>query len=212
MFATHQPIIGAWARKSPDNFARVCQFVVLTIRQSLNEVKPAFDDIEFGEDPEAARGRLFGFKARAWAEAWQYRQANLAFLEHIENDPDASPRQKDLAMLEFVCGLYGFGPVKAGFLLQLVFGRVGCLDTHNLNRFRIKPSAVKSSLFARLKTPAARKRFLTRYLDLCEEFGGCEKLWDSWCEYVANDQPKAYDNAFAVSAEHVNALAAFMEV
>jgi hypothetical protein len=212
MFATHQPIIGAWARKSPENFARVCQFVVLTIRQPLNEVKPAFDDIEFGGDPNAARGRLFGFKARAWAEAWQNRQANLAFFEHIETDPDASPRQKDLAMLEYACGLYGFGPVKAGFLLQLVYGRVGCLDTHNLNRFKIKPSAVKSSLFARRKTPKGRRAFLTRYLDLCEKFGGCEALWDSWCEYVAKDQPKAYASAFEVSAEHVNALAAFMEV
>lgn len=211
MYKTHQTTIGQWARKNPDNFGRVLQFVILTVRQPLSEVAPAFHDIEFGEVPDDARARLFGFKAQAYSEAWQARESVLAYLEHVENDPDMSERDKDIAMLEHVCALYGFGPVKAGFVLQLVFGRVGCLDTHNLKRFGVRESMVKSSLYTRRKTAKGRKAFLGRYVDLCRKHGGAEGLWNSWCEYVAREYPKEYPNAFAVSEEHVNALKPFME-
>jgi hypothetical protein len=202
MFKEHQPRIGAWARENPDNFGRLLQFVILTIRMPLHRVSADMEIVDRGDKDAASV--LFGFKARAWAEAWETREATLAFLEHVWQGPDDS-RDKELAMLEHVAGLYGFGPVKAGFVLQLAYGISGRIDTHNLSRFGYKPTAFKN--FSELKTPKARRAFLERYTSAVYRAGGTEALWDGWCAYVARQTPGPYQgSAYEVSRAHCVAL------
>lgn len=203
MFKEHQSKIGAFARQNPENFERVLQFVILTIRMPLHRVKSDFETVnEGGED---AVGVLFGFKARAWREANQNRERLFTYLEHIWTDPELSPREKHLDMLEAMADQFGFGPVKAGFVLQLVYGISGCIDTHNLKRFGIHMRAFSN--YCQKKTRKGRRAMLSKYVDAIEAQGGTETLWDGWCTFVAQNSPAPYQgSAYEVSKAHCDAL------
>lgn len=203
MFKEHQTKIGKWARASPDNFGKLLQFVVLTVRTPLHRVKADIETAEQG-GPDAM-GVLFGFKFRAYREAWEGREKALSYLEHVWADPEQNARGKELAMLEYVADLYGFGPVKAGFVLQLAYGISGCIDTHNLKRFGY--SMRTFSNYCQRKTRKARLAFLRRYCDAIARQGGTEYLWNSWCAFVANNSPGPYQgSAYEVSRAHCAAL------
>jgi hypothetical protein len=203
MFKEHQTKISQWARRSPDNFGRVMQFVILTIRMPLHRVAGDFETVEQGGDD--AMGVLFGFKYRAWREAWEQREKLFTYLEHVWSDPELTARDKHMDMLEAVADCFGFGPVKAGFVLQLVYGNSGCIDTHNLKRFGIGLRAFSN--YSGKKTRKGRRAMLSRYVDTIERQGGPEKLWDGWCEFVAQNSPGPYQgSAYVVSRTHCDAL------
>lgn len=193
MFATHQPRIAAYAGASPDAFADVAVFVLLTIQEPLKRVPEYAERVRHGDtDP------LWGIKRRgaewAWGHAaeWSARAAQWA------------RAGDDIGLLLELAECPGLGAVKAGFLAQLAFGRVGCLDTHNLARFNLKPDAF--TLRAKM-TPQLRERKARAYVAQCAELGGCEYLWDSWCAYVAAQTRFEYPGgAFEVSAFHCRAL------
>lgn len=197
MFDNHQPIISTWTRQSPDNLARVLQFVILTIKQPLASVPGQLAALI--ENSPEADAYLWGFKGQACAEAWANRETVHSYLEHVAAS-DASDHDKACAMVEYLADLRGFGPVKAGFVTQLVYGLAGCIDTHNLTRFKIHPRTFSN--FKQRKTAKARRAFIRRYVKTCDRLGGPAKLWDSWCEYVAANQPTTYHNAMHVSQLH----------
>lgn len=201
MFATHQARIETYARQSPDNLARVIQFVILTVRQPLSRIPGDMEIVDRGGDE--AMSILFGWKNAALLQVWAERERTHSYCEHIV-ESDASDRSKSAALLEHLGGLHGFGLAKAGFVVQLAYGLAGCLDTHNLTRFGLPKRAFRD--FKLLKSSAARRHAIARYLTACEDAGGCAALWDSWCEYVAAQYPTIYPSAWEVSALHCRAL------
>jgi hypothetical protein len=107
-------------------------------------------------------------------------------------------------LLEYLCDLPGFGPAKAGFVCQLVYGVAGCIDTHNLARFDIPTRRFDN--YKQIKTIKSKRKRIELYLKTCRDAGGCAKLWDGWCEYVAARQPNTYRDAQHVSELHIEAL------
>jgi len=107
-------------------------------------------------------------------------------------------------MIEHLADKVGFGLVKAGFVIQLVYGLCGCLDTHNLRKYGVKKNSFNK--FKTRKTIAGRRTFIARYVTLCYQLGGPSVLWDKWCEYVAERQPTRYDDAEHVSRLHCECL------
>ena len=201
MYTEHQPIISRYARRNPDNLARVLQFVILTIRNPLASVPSQLASI-IAKEP-GADTILWGFKGNAFAAAWDRRAEIYSYLEFIVAGDD-DDETKACAMVEYLSDLWGFGPVKAGFVTQLVYGLAGCIDTHNLVRFKINPRAFSN--FKQRKTTKSRRAFIKRYVTHCYRLGGPQKLWDGWCEYVATNQPKTYPSAAYVSRLHLDAL------
>ena len=201
MFAQDQQIIGQWARQSPENTARVIQFVVLTIRQPLYKAAIALTHLI--ENSPEADSAIWGFKGRACSEAWRDREQVYGFLEHVWHSDD-SEKAKTIAMIEYLASMHGLGPVKAGFVTQLIYGVGGCLDTHNLVRFKLPLRSFSN--FSQRKTPKARRRMITRYVTCCKRLGGAQRLWDSWCSYVAENQPRTYPSAEYVSRLHAEAF------
>ena len=214
MFEKHQTFIANFAQKSPDNLAKVARFVVVTIQ---NRLLNTVSDCEIVEnaiagvgDFEQAQGILYGHKASAasYIEAEKERLYALAMQSY--NSP-ATEREKAESLLALFCEIPGLGFVKAGFLVQCAFGLVGCLDSHNLERYGINPNKVRSSRFKNAKRPAQKRKVLAEYLDYCESLGGACALWDSWCSYLAErtDETGAKFNGnkpLYESAEHVSAL------
>jgi len=176
MFATDQKQIALYARQSPANFARVYKFVIATVQQPLHTVGRALASFE--EEGSASKF-AFGFKG----PAIDFIDANAADVWEIADA--LSLHGEGEALLSYLADLPGLGPVKGGFLAQLVWGLVGCLDSHNIARFGLNETAFKAFRFKRAKGAATRQKLIRDYIALCKELGGCAALWDTWCEYVA---------------------------
>lgn len=213
MFDNHQPCISRYARSGPDALARVMQFVVLTVRTPLYNVKADIETAQAG-GPEAMRV-LFGWKHEAFYTVWEKRRELFETLESIWH-PDPKRfyvTEGHVRMLQAVCAIPGFGPVKAGFVLQLAYGISGCLDTHNLRRFNLPKGAFAGY---KARTGKGKLAMLRRYVRALHKVTNTSRygdptaptraLWDTWCEYVYSRQPAKYANASAVSWEHCRAL------
>lgn len=189
MYKEHQARIQEYAKQSPESFARVQSFVICTIQQQLSTaVKQAVGERELNS---------FGFKLRAQADIRLYKNSRYEIAYKLYNTG-----QHDELLAE-VSTWFGFGLVKAGFVLQLAFGISGCIDTHNLKLFNIKKGAV--TLGQNIKEGTRLKK-ATAYNKLVNKCGGTEFLWNNWCEYVAINQPTTYANAEHVSLLHCNAI------
>ena len=116
MFATHQPIIGHFAKKSPENTWKLLAMVQASIRMKFYRLP------ELLKNPEHLTAR----QREYIAEYWTRRNEIYAALHSNE-----STREK----MRYLVELPGLGIPKAGFVMQLAHGTVGCLDTHNLERY-----------------------------------------------------------------------------
>lgn len=179
MFQEHNAPIGAAARSNPASHAKACRFVLATIRARwLPDVYETFKANDLSN-----RKVWFGKKL-----------AGIAYIATNETDlwRDAMAAIDDAERIKVYLRIPGIGIAKAGFICQLVFGRVGCLDSHNLRRFGLKEDHFK------LKTAAkSRERQIAEYIDTCARVGGAEYLWDSWCALIGEK--------YGYSAEHVSA-------
>jgi len=195
MFDEHQRVIGR------DNMARVYTFVLMTVQQQLHTVPDMMRDIDTNGDQSRF---LWGFKIHAYD--WIQENKDEVFEKAMDiSIGRAEPKQRAKDLLTYFAGLPGLGLIKAGFICQLVFGCVGCLDTHNLKRFNINPSRFKASKFKDGGT-RRRRELVEDYCDAVWKRGGCAALWNGWCEYVAMKQPNYYKDANAVSKMHLIAI------
>ena len=202
MFLSHQPPIGQYARQSPDNLLDVLTFVQLTIRQPLHTVPAAMRNVRAEQDDSHY---LWGFKAEAFRYASKHRTVIYSDALNLFNLAD--PARSESELLDYFATMQGFGLVKAGFMLQLCFGLVGCIDSHNLEQYRLRPRAPMFEAWA-YKQASLRHRQTLRndYLHICRSLGGPCLLWDKWCNYVANRHTGLYRDAFQVSKLHCDAI------
>tara|TARA_A100000172_G_scaffold51927_1_gene32751 strand:- start:6407 stop:7018 length:612 start_codon:yes stop_codon:yes gene_type:complete len=192
MFKDHQPIIQKWAEKSPTNTMKVIWFVSATIQQHFSTADKIYNSfLKEGIESKYAWGSK--------ADTLTYSAKNKKKLYEDIHDPNMPLEIKLLN----VASIPGIGLPKAGFVLQLCVGEVGCLDSHNLRRFGLSPHTFKLSKKLKYDT-ALRKAEL--YLKTCEELGGCEYLWDSWCEFLADLYPKSFQDVEQVSTFHVKCI------
>lgn len=194
MFHRDQPIIGAYAQASPDNMAAVYRFVLATIQQPLETVPTILRD--FRAEGSASR---FAFSSKRVALRWMEDRRNIRTLY---KGAMALRDGTDAELLGYFASLPGLGLVKGGFMVQLIFGRVGCLDMHNIVMLDIPASRFKGDRYKTAKREVTRQAVLQEYLDACRGGGGCEVLWNNWCDYVAELRPNKWSSGDAVSAAH----------
>lgn len=189
MFANHQAEIARRGRATPEAFKRVCVFTLATIRVSLPDACRATR--KWAKDGSLEPMTFFGskFEGVAWLE--DHASKLRAQTEGAETTEE---------IIDAFLQIPGIGLAKAGFLTQLLYGRAGCLDTHNLVRFGLKEFKLNKGV-----KPETRARWISKYLDATAMQGGPEQLWDSWCDYVGRTQ--GYGSAEETSALHLAAIA-----
>lgn len=192
MYENHQPLIGEWARKSPENFASVATFVVCTIRTPLER---AILEYRAYRDHGDVAG-LWSWKLAAVQEMEAHAAERLAKLQSLRL---GRPGDRD-AMLAYVASWTGFSFVKGGFLLQLTFGLSGCIDSHNEARLGV--SMRREGLAHGALKPRTRARKAKRYHALVDAAGGTERLWNDWCNAIAEKRPDVWADGFEVSRYH----------
>jgi hypothetical protein len=198
MFSTHQPVIAQYARSNPVAMARVALFAVLSIQQPLTRLQI---DLASVETLGARSPALWGIKRNAYA-FWQSGIDRTRVYDKLMAwwlDATISLEEFDFLGMSFASTLPSFGLPKAGFFLQMCFGRVGCLDTHNVNMYGLKRIRTPKEL----KTETAKEKLIINYIRLCENLGGAEYLWNNWCAYVA---AKNKTEASYISSLHVTSL------
>lgn len=200
MFATHNPVIRDYvANGGPDALEHVFQFVVATVQQSL-ENTPA---IVLSYQREGSESRdAWGWKGGALDWIAKHKDGMWDEIMHAY-ETSFNPHYR--LLMDFAAWP-GLGLVKGGFMAQLCFGVGGCIDTHNLRRFNIEASRFKASRFKDAKTYETRSRIVWDYVDVIEKQGGCEALWNGWCDHVAALRPDVFEDGFAVSEMHLTAL------
>ena len=177
----------------------VVEFVLCTIQAGLSTVKAQRLDI-------AETGLSSRFLWGKKAEGLAYIQKNADWLwlklHHLKEKGPSNPEVIADATL-LLMQVPNLGMVKASFVLQCMGFNTACIDSHNLKRLGMKPSAVKVS--PKLSSEKQRAKVLT-YVELCQK-QGAEWWWNIWCEAVAGNQAnRRLDTGDAVSAYHVDCV------
>lgn len=181
MYAQDAKRIQVWARRSPENLHSVITFVLLSIRHPIEQIPNQFQDVQ----QNGERSKYLNNHSKRNGYIFARDHAKELYLESLR----AWRQKDDIRLLLTFAKVPGLGLVKAGFVAQLAFGRTGCLDTHNLRRFNLDRRAFNVS---RASEGTARER-AKHYVQACQQCGGTEKLWNSWCEYIANLRYKQTD-------------------
>ena len=194
MFSTHQKAISEFALSSNVGLERTFRLVFLSIRQPFHSMQKQMQDVD---DNGLQSPYLFGWKRSGLA----FVRANASTLrETLKAVPEG---YGDAQALLDVATVPGLGLVKAGFVLQLVTGSAGCIDSHNMQRFGLNVNAFKYGASA---SDALKRKKALAYLDACWKAGGCESLWNGWCDHVAAQQPKRWTDGMEVSKMHETAI------
>lgn len=114
--------------------------------------------------------------------------------------------ERDRKMMLVLTDVPGLGLVKAGFVMQMMFGRVGCIDVHNLKRFYgIEAKDVK---FVKIAPDTTKLEKITNYINICKGNRSTQKLWDSWCEQLVHKRCNRgkFESGWDVSMFHAESL------
>jgi hypothetical protein len=199
MYKRDVAIIAEHAANSPQGLVDVAEFVLCTIQAGLSTVKAQRLDI--AETGLASRF-LWGKKSEGLAYIQQNADWLWLKLHHLKEKGPSNPEVIAEATL-LLMQVPNLGMVKASFVLQCLGFNTACIDSHNLKRLGLKPSAVKVS--PKLSPEKKRAKVLA-YVELCQK-QGTEYWWDTWCEHVAGNQAnRRLDTGDAVSAYHVDCV------
>lgn len=180
MYDRDMPIIKAHALASPEGTADVITFALLTIRQHLVLVGPAFEDVK-------RTGRKSTFLLGDKRKGYAYTQAHKEVLHGAlvaavkANDP--------VGAIDVLLNVPCLGLVKAAFVAQMIGLEAGCFDTHNQNRLGLTYQDVRFRKSC-IRKPETRRRKIVEYLARVADHGGARKLWNDWCAYVANPEAR----------------------
>jgi len=194
-YSNHNPIINQYCQDNEHHMYKMVLMVVLSIQQMWQTVGDQLGDVlSKGENSRALWGnKINTFKWLQDNKSQLYDEVMFS-IKHIH-----SP---DKTLLDTFSKIPNLGLPKAGFCVQLAYGSVGCMDTHNLNRLNIKSSEVKLN-----KKLLVIKRIqkIDKYLDICNQYSS-PWLWNTWCKLIADKNNLAWENSTAVSEAHFTYL------
>ena len=196
-FKKHNPLINAYAQASPKNLKHVVMMVALSIQQRWDTVGDQMQDYKAnGVDSRFVWGNKI--KTLVWLDD------NIDTLYEVVMSAisESKGRKLEIKLMEAFTRVDGLGLAKAGFCCQLVAGRVGCIDVHNLKRLDIPETALKLPNKISDKT---RTKKIVDYLDICKPHG-CAWLWNTWCQLIADKYPEKWADVDHVSSAHYDFL------
>lgn len=203
-YKTHIEQIQKFANSSPENMAQVMMFsplsanctfskhwdnfqVLMLILKHYFPEKVNEGDLSkildgFCDYLHALKHTVGGWKLDTICQIWNDRQKLFTELPALAKEGD------DTKLISRLCQIKGVQPVKAGFIAQLLFGKAGCIDTHNIDIFSKVFPDLKDDLNP--KKWAKKKTGVQDYVSLLgklKERGiGSEQLWNIWVDFVEN--------------------------
>jgi hypothetical protein len=239
-FCEYNPLINQYAQYDPSNLAEVLIFVIATQQQRWYDVVPKFPMLmsfvkqndgllnpqdsytnEKGktiyEIPKNISQLTLGFRKDAIQYIWDNRDSIYSSLSPLFNAYYSSGEDslaKEEAMFQIYLELIsvpGLGLPKAAFASQLILGRLGCIDSINLNlykgldpkgelvtydktgrpTFKRPGKGVRSGIIRVTKGGVELAKKYVEFLKAIAKMTGSsegsisQQLWDSWVELVS---------------------------
>lgn len=203
MYKTDQRQIELWANGSPENTYKVIEFVMCTANQR-------FAMVPMYLERKARKADKDGFSAMqsdSLHALWQGRKLVYKTIQSKKHDP--------VALMRYLVSIPGLSIAKAGFTAQLLIGKVGCFDVHNMRDATILAmlgvDKVDKNILKIDKHTTERTllKKLEQYVAMCAQLGSAF-LWDNWCatlasKYKPNNTFYPWQTPEQVSAFHVTA-------
>jgi len=194
-FCEYNPKINKFSFESPDKMFIVVAFVMFTMQTSWYNVVEQFPEfikwffenalknkkIVSNINPPGTGHMIMSPKKSVGGpsdklsyvfEAWTNRKKIYDKLGEYRNDPV----EMYIWILENIKGL---GMPKAGFLVQLITGRLGCVDSINS---KIYGTEIKTGVSGNLRSTGNMEKIIN-YITFSDPIS--KILWDDWCEIVA---------------------------
>jgi hypothetical protein len=201
MYQKHATEIQRECSASPEAFRDVLCFVLATIQEPIERLPAHMESIR----NEGAQSQvLWGMKRKGYADV--QRNYRKLWTHLMCAAVTQAPLWRERCIIDIVDTIHGINVAKAGFVMQLSVGAVGCLDSHNLSRFGLNKAAFTIS--PAVKKVQTKLKKAHAYVTACDTLGGCEFLWNSWCDYVAEQRPEMFDGN-GVSEIHLCAVNPF---
>ena len=208
MFKDINPRINEYMQLSPIGMQDGIMFVVLSIKTPFHTMKTQMLDYkQNGLDSKY----VWGFKKDTLKYLMEHSGELYDDLMELWLTPKkelgGTADTKDAAMMMRLMEVPGLGMVKAGFVMQMMFGRVGCMDVHNTRRF-YKVDSKDVQISAGVRKDSTKFRKIIGYVQLCKGNRSTSKLWDSWCEQLVWKPCNRgrFADGNAVSQFHLQAL------
>lgn len=146
---------------------------------SEDELEKVVDS--FGEYLHAMSQTINGWKLSTIAQVWSNKDSMMNKLVSLAKLGD------DAALIGELVKIPGVQPVKAGFIVQLLFGRAGCIDTHNIDIYSKAFPDMKDELNFKLwKDEEGVKKYIKTLEKMKKRGIGTKELWDVWVDFVEN--------------------------
>jgi len=212
-YAKHIKAIQSFAMSSPENFAQTMMFsplsanvpfpkhwdnfsVIMAILRNIYPNKVTADELRevikvFDDQYHSLSHTVSSWKFDTIAEIWSNKE------KYFKELPKLAAENDDESLIARLSALPGVQPVKAGFMAQLLFGRAGCIDTHNIDIYSkvfpdmdFNPSKwdIKGNKFAQLEKgmPKEVEKYVSTLQKLSDRGFGTRQLWDVWVDFVEN--------------------------
>lgn len=161
------------AREDANSFLRVLILAIASIRihsktfwlNYLNEIwleyskEKTFDEVNdvIPFMPMKTKASAMNYIQENYYHMWQHMKSSSADEYH-----------------DYLCSLPGIGTVKAGFIVQMTYNELGCVDNVNLNRYA-------DMGFDKFSTVPHIYR---KQLDSLPE--NSQEMWANWCQWIAD--------------------------
>lgn len=152
----------------------------------------------FSDTWHALGHTIASFKLNTIAYIWNNKEK--LFQELI----DLSKEEDDFKLIARLSQIPGVLPVKAGFMAQLLFGKAGCIDTHNIDIYsKVYPELIKDLDFRKWDRSEGGIESYIKTLQKLEKKGiGTKQLWDVWVDFV--------EHFYKITSEHGGSMYADM--
>jgi len=206
-FQDVNPVINAFMQKSSLHMQDGIMFVVLSVKTPFHTMYSQMQDYR---KHGLSSKYVWGFKKQTLEYLLDNRDQLYRDLMQMWTDDWGDMRtgkhERDKQMMLRLTEVPGLGMVKAGFVMQMMFGRVGCIDVHNLRRFHKIDQ--KDITFTKMAKDTTKLQKITNYVNICKGNRNTQKLWDSWCEQLVDKRCNRgkFESGYDVSVFHLESL------
>ncbi len=184
-FCEHNPKINAFALSGPDEMAATILFAVASQLKDWGTVYTLYPYLiqylkdghrvdRYDQKDVGKLGVLLFPHNKNIQNMWDMRHTIYTEVKKYYQD--------DLALYKYLRSLPGLGIIKAGFAIQLIAGKFGCID--NVNSYFYGATAPNTRTNTD-KKQAEYVQFLHQ-LEITLNDPVSKRLWDDWCDIVAH--------------------------
>lgn len=216
MFKDHNPVINEYMQANAQQMIDGIMFVVLSVKTPFHTMAQQMQDYRAnGGDSKY----VWGFKRQTYDYLQEHGQDLYDELMDLRTRTEFYSKgqpikfrgrqiwhHRDKQMMLCLTDVPGLGVVKAGFVMQMMFGRVGCIDVHNQRRlYSVDAKSLQLTKAAKDDTKLVK---IDAYVNICKKNNSTQRLWDQWCEQLTDKRCNKgrFASGNDVSAYHVHAL------